>query len=167
MPNMGWSDSRFRTRSRPIQSVNMCTEPSKAAPQLFESRSRAAGSRNGNQKCAAARLRVSRLDNRHPAFRRLFQTRSFPANTRLIRSHLPWLEGIEQTDFLIYPPWQAEDPRTSQNICPIRHRAGMAFEQWADTCPPLSMFLFTDGSHLSKSDAVAGAGWYGHWGAWK
>ncbi|ODM18340.1 hypothetical protein SI65_06211 [Aspergillus cristatus] len=29
------------------------------------------------------------------------------------------------------------------------------------------MFLFTDGSRLSNADAVAGAGWYGHWGAWK
>ena len=29
------------------------------------------------------------------------------------------------------------------------------------------MFLFTDGSRLSNSNAGAGAGWYGHWGAWK
>lgn len=29
------------------------------------------------------------------------------------------------------------------------------------------MFLFTDGSRLNNSDTVAGAGWYGHWGAWK
>ncbi|BCR91035.1 uncharacterized protein ACHE_60921A [Aspergillus chevalieri] len=29
------------------------------------------------------------------------------------------------------------------------------------------MFLSTDVSRLSNSDAVAGAGWYGHWGAWK
>lgn len=28
------------------------------------------------------------------------------------------------------------------------------------------MFLFTDGSCLSNPDTVAGAGWYGHWGAW-
>jgi len=54
-----------------------------------------------------------------------------------------------------------------QNICPTRDRAGETFQQWADTCPPLSMFLFTDGSHLSNSNAVAGAGWHGHWGAWK
>ena len=54
-----------------------------------------------------------------------------------------------------------------QNICPTRDRADETFQQWADTCPPLSMFLFTDGSRLSNSDAVAGAGWYGHWGAWK
>ncbi|ODM17627.1 hypothetical protein SI65_07302 [Aspergillus cristatus] len=31
--------------------------------------------------------------------------------------------------------------------------------------PPLSMFLFTDGSQLN--DGSTGAGWYGHWGAWK
>ena len=29
------------------------------------------------------------------------------------------------------------------------------------------MFLFTDGSRLNNSDTVAGAGWYGHWGACK
>lgn len=29
------------------------------------------------------------------------------------------------------------------------------------------MFLFTDGSRLNSSDASAGAGWYGYWGAWK
>lgn len=29
------------------------------------------------------------------------------------------------------------------------------------------MFLFTDGGRLSSSDVVAGAGWYGHWAAWK
>lgn len=120
-----------------------------------------------DQKHASARLRVSRLDNRHPVFRRLFQTRSFPANTRLIRKHLPCLEEVEQTDPLAYPPWQAENPRATQNICPTREGAGVAFQQWADTCPPLSMFLFTDGSRLSNSDTVAGAGWYGYWGIWK
>lgn len=120
-----------------------------------------------NRKRAAARLRASILDNRHPVFRRLFRTRSFPSNTRLIHNHLPCLEGIEQTDPLVHPPWQAENPRTTQNICATRDGAGEAFQQWADTCPPLSMFLFTDGSRLNSSDASAGAGWYGYWGAWK
>ncbi|EYE89907.1 uncharacterized protein EURHEDRAFT_441867, partial [Aspergillus ruber CBS 135680] len=48
-----------------------------------------------------------------------------------------------------------------------RERAGVTFQQWADTCPPLSMFLFSDGSRLSNSDASTSAGWYGHWGAQK
>ena len=90
-----------------------------------------------------------------------------PSNTRLTRNRLPWLEGVEQTDPLTYPPWQAENPNTNRNICPTRDRASVAFQQWADTCPPLSMFLFTYGSRLNNSDNPAGAGWYGYWGAWK
>lgn len=120
-----------------------------------------------DQKRSAAKLRAFSLDNRHPVCRRIFRKRSFPANTRLTHKHLPWLEGVEQIDPLLYPPWQAEDPKATQNICPTRDRADAMFQQWADTCPPLSMFLFTDGSRLSNSDTVAGAGWYGYWGVWK
>lgn len=120
-----------------------------------------------DQKRTAARLRASRLDSHHPVHRRLFRTRSFPANTRLIQNHLPWLEGTEQTDPLVYPPWQAGNPSTRQNICPTQDRADTDFQQWANTCPPLSMFFFTDGSRLNNSDSMAGAGWYGYWGAWK
>jgi len=70
-----------------------------------------------DQERASARLRVARLDNCHPVHRRLFRMRSFPTNTRLLRNHLPCLEGVEQTDPLIYPPWQAENPTKIQNIC--------------------------------------------------
>ena len=76
--------------------------------------------------------------------------------------------GVEQTDPLANPPpWQAENPNTNRNIFPTRDRAGVAFQQWADTCPPLSMLLFTNGSRLNNSDTPAGAGWYGYWVAWK
>ena len=119
-----------------------------------------------DQKRAAARLRAYRLDNRHPISRRLFRTRSLPSHTRMLRSHLPWLEEVEQTDPLVYPPWQAEKPNTIPNICPRRDVASAAFQKWADTRPPLSMFLFTDGSRLINTD-TAGAGWYGYWGAGK
>lgn len=120
-----------------------------------------------DQKRASATLRASRLDNRHPVFRCLFRTRSFPSNTRLTHNHLPCLEGVEQIDPLAYPPWQVKNPRTTQNICPVQDGADMDFQQWADTCRPLSMFLFTDGSRLNNSDFVAGAGWYEYWGIWK
>ena len=120
-----------------------------------------------DQKRASARLRVSRLDSRHPVHRRLLRTRSFPTNTRLNHNHLPWLERIEQIDPLIYPPWQVENPNNNPNICPTRDRAGADFQSWTDLCPPLSMFLFTDGSRLNNPNTVAGAGWYGNWGAWK
>ena len=100
-------------------------------------------------------------------FRRLFRTRSFPSHTRLTRNHLPWLEGVEQIDPLTYPPWHLENINTIRDICPTRDRAGVDFQQWADTRPPLSMFIFSDGSRLNNSDTPAGAGWYGYWVAWK
>jgi len=120
-----------------------------------------------DQKRAAARLRACRLDNRHPVHRRLFRARSFPANTRLLRNHLPWLERTEQTDPLAFPPWQTERASISRNTYLSKDRASAIFQRWADSCPPLSMFLFTDGSRLNNSDTSAGAGWYGYWGAWK
>ena len=120
-----------------------------------------------DQKRAAARLRASRLDSRHPILRRSLRTQPSLLNTRLTRNHLPWLERTEQTDPLIYPPWQPENLSTFQNICSIRDKACADFQYWADSCPPLSMFLFTDGSRLNSSDTAAGAGWFGYWGIWK
>ena len=119
-----------------------------------------------DQKRVSARLRAHRLDNRYPVSRRLFQTRSFPANKRLIRNDWPLLEELEQTDPLLYPPWQTERSSTIPNICPVRDEADAVFQQWTNTCSSLSMFLFTDGSRLSNSD-TAGAGWYEYWSAGK
>lgn len=118
-----------------------------------------------DQRSASARLRAYRIDNRHPVHRRLFRVRAFPSYTRLLRAHPPWLEGLELVDPLSHPPWQAMGTYTSQSICPSREGADAAFKQWADTRPPLSMFLFTDGS--CSSHTSAGAGWYGYWGAWQ
>src|SRR5699024_1164711 len=50
-------------------------------------------------------------------------------------------------------------------ICPSREGASAAFQHWADSRPPLSMFLFSDGSRLDNTSV--GAGWYGYWGAVK
>ena len=116
-----------------------------------------------DQKHAMARLRAYRMDTRHPIQRRLFRARTFPSNTRLLRSRLLQLEGLELVDLLAWPPWQIKWDCKQQSICSIKG-AGVAFQQWADSQPPLSMFLFTDGSQLNTT---AGAGWYGHWGAWK
>ena len=108
-----------------------------------------------DQKHTAARLRAHRVDSRHPVHRRLFRARIFPSYTRLLHAHPAWLEGVELTDPLAYPPWQAMRACSNQRICPIKERADIAFQQWANSRPPLSMFLFTDGSCV---DSTAGAG---------
>lgn len=96
-----------------------------------------------DQKCASARLRVSRLDNRHPVHRQLFRRRSFSSNTQLIHNHLPGLEGIEQTDPLVYSRWQPENFNTFRNTCSTRDRAGAEFQYWADSCPPTLHVFFS------------------------
>ena len=118
-----------------------------------------------DQKCTTARLRVHKLDSRHPVHRRLFQAQTFLFYTRLLRAHPTWLEGLELVDPLVHPPWQAVRACSNQSICPIKERADTAFQQWANSRPPLSMFLFTNGSQLN--DGPTGAGWYGLWGAWR
>ena len=96
-----------------------------------------------DQKHASARLRAHRLNNCHPVSRCLFRSQSFPVNTHLIHNVWPLLEEIEQMDPLLYPPWQTEKPGTIPNICPVLDKTDAAFQQWANNCPPLSMFLFT------------------------
>ena len=112
-----------------------------------------------DQKRVAAKLRASRLDNRHPILRRSLRTQSSLLNTRLTRNHLPWLEKIEQTDPLVYSRWQPENFNTFRNTCSTRDRAGAEFQYWADSCPPTLhvFFFFTDGSRLNNS--VCGWRW--------
>ena len=101
-----------------------------------------------DQKRASVRLRAHRLDNRHPVSRRLFRSQSFPVNTRLTRNVWPLLEEIEQMDPLLYPPWQSRKPSTIPNICSVWDKADAAFQQWANTCPPLECHLGRVGTKI-------------------